>query len=78
MPGSGAEWKHSLPISQRQTLLHKFLGREVTNANSLILILRLPWCKGGAAPQGAQGVKPTVILIFTRPESPHLVPNPEQ
>lgn len=50
MPGSGAEWKHSLPISQRQTLLHKFLGREVTNANSLILILRLPWCKGGAAP----------------------------
>lgn len=50
MPGSGAEWKHSLPISQGQTLLHKFLGREVTNANSLILILRLPWCKGGAAP----------------------------
>jgi len=51
---------------------------EATNANSPILILHLPWCKGAAAAQGAQGVKPTLKLICMRPGSPRLVPNPEQ
>lgn len=53
----------------------RILGKR--SCECLILILHLPWCKGGAAPEGAQGAKTTLKLICTRPKSPHLVPNTE-
>lgn len=77
MPGSQAEWMYSLPVSQWKALLHESLGREAMNANSLILNLCLTWCKGGAIPQRAQGVKPALKLTCMSPGLPAPVPSPE-